>query len=50
MKLADTDMILYPKKYVERIFIGFEDPLNKHLIKLAGLIFPLCNGSTSGLR
>ena len=39
MKLAEADQILYPRKYVEHIFLGSEDPLNQHLIKLAGFDF-----------
>jgi hypothetical protein len=40
MKLTETEEMSYPRKYVEHIFIGLEDPLNQHLIKLAGFDFP----------
>src|SRR6516165_3115359 len=40
MKLQETDEMAYPRKYVEHIFLGFEDPLNQHLIKLVGFDFP----------
>jgi hypothetical protein len=40
MKLQETDEMAYPRKYVEHIFLGLEDPLNQHLIKLAGFDFP----------
>jgi hypothetical protein len=30
----------YPRKYVENIIIGLEDPLNQHLVKLIGFDFP----------
>ena len=39
MKLEETEEMSYPRKYVEHIFIGLEDPLNQHLIKLAGFDF-----------
>ena len=39
MKLEETMELSYPRKYVEHIFIGFEDPLNQHLIKLVGFDF-----------
>ncbi len=29
----------YPRKYVENIIIGLEDPLNEHLVKLVGFDF-----------
>ena len=41
MKLQETDEMAYPRKYVEHIFLGLEDPLNQHLIKLVGFDFPL---------
>jgi hypothetical protein len=40
MKLDETDEMAYPRKYVEHLFLGLEDPLNQHLIKLAGFHFP----------
>jgi hypothetical protein len=40
MKLDETDEMAYPRKYVEHLFLGLEDPLNQHLIKLAGFDFP----------
>jgi len=39
MKLEVTEEMYYPRKYVEHIFVGLEDPLNQHLIKLAGFDF-----------
>ena len=39
MKLEEIEEMSYPRKYVEHIFIGLEDPLNQHLIKLAGFDF-----------
>jgi hypothetical protein len=41
MKLAETMEMAYPRKYLEHIIIGLEDPLNQHLVKLAGFDFPL---------
>ena len=29
----------YPRKYLEHIIIGLEEPLNQHLVKLAGFDF-----------
>lgn len=40
MKLDDTMEIAYPRKYLEHIVIGLEDPLNRHLVELAGFDFP----------
>jgi hypothetical protein len=40
MKLDETMEMAYPKKYVENIIIGLEDPLNEHLVKLVGFDFP----------
>jgi hypothetical protein len=40
MKLQETDQMAYPRKYVEHIFLGLEDPLNQHLVGLAGFDFP----------
>ena len=39
MKLEETEEMSYPRNYLEHIFIGLEDPLNQHLIKLAGFDF-----------
>jgi hypothetical protein len=40
MKFEATGLLEYPRKYVEHIIIGLEDPLNQHLIKLVGFDFP----------
>ena len=40
MKLDETMEMAYPRKYVENIIIGLEDPLNEHLAKLIGFDFP----------
>ena len=40
MKLDETMEMAYPRKYVENIIIGLEDPLNEHLVKLVGFDFP----------
>jgi hypothetical protein len=40
MKLDETMEMAYPRKYVENIIIGLEDPLNAHLVKLIGFDFP----------
>jgi hypothetical protein len=40
MRLDETMEIAYPRKYVENIIIGLEDPLNEHLVKLVGFDFP----------
>jgi hypothetical protein len=50
MKLEEAEEMSYPRKYVEHSFIGLEDSLNQHLIKLAGFDFPLSSVSTSGRR
>lgn len=39
MRLEETEEMSYPRRYVEHIFIGVEDLLNQHLIKLAGFDF-----------
>jgi hypothetical protein len=39
MKLDETMAMAYPRKYLEHIIIGLEDPLNQHLVKLAGFVF-----------
>jgi hypothetical protein len=40
MKLDETMEMEYPRKYVENIIIGLEDPLNEHFVKLVGFDFP----------
>jgi hypothetical protein len=40
MKIAETMALIYPRKLVEHVIIGLEDPLNTHLIKLIGFDFP----------
>src|SRR5215510_1162711 len=40
MKPDETLEMAYPRKYVENIIIGLEDPLNQHLVKLVGFDFP----------
>jgi hypothetical protein len=40
MKLDEAMEMAYPRKYVEHIIIGLEDPLNQHLVKLVGFAFP----------
>src|SRR5215831_17778054 len=40
MKLDETMEMAYPRKYLENIIIGLEDPLNQHLVKLVGFAFP----------
>jgi len=40
MKPDETMEMAYPRKYVENIIIGVEDPLNQHLVKLVGFDFP----------
>jgi hypothetical protein len=40
MKLDETMEMAYPRKYLEHIIIGLEEPLNQHLVKLAGFEFP----------
>jgi hypothetical protein len=40
MKLNEAMEMAYPRKYVENIIIGLEDPLNAHLVKLVGFDFP----------
>ena len=40
MKLDETMEMSYPRKYLEHIIIGLEDPLNQHLVKLVGFDFP----------
>ncbi len=40
MKLDEKMEMAYPRKYLEHIIIGLEDPLNQHLTKLIGFDFP----------
>jgi hypothetical protein len=40
MKLTETMELTYPRKLVEHIILGLEDPLNQHLIRLIGFDFP----------
>ena len=40
MKLDAAMEMAYPRKYIENIIIGLEDPLNEHLVKLIGFDFP----------
>ena len=40
MKPDETMEMAYPRKYVENIIIGWDDPLNEHLFKLVGFDFP----------
>src|ERR1700739_4328345 len=39
MKPNEIMEMAYPRKYVENIIIGLEDPLNEHLVKLVGFDF-----------
>ena len=39
MATQDVLEMAYPKRYVEHIITGLEDPLNQHLVKLVGLDF-----------
>jgi hypothetical protein len=41
MTMATQDVLemAYPKRYVEHIITGLEDPLNQHLVKLVGFDF-----------
>jgi hypothetical protein len=40
MKLDDADVMAYPQKLVEHTILNLSDPLNGHLVKLAGFDFP----------
>ncbi len=40
MKRDENLEMAYPRKYLEHIIIGLEEPLNQHLVKLAGFDFP----------
>ena len=39
MKIEELLEMSYPKRYVEQIITGLTDPINEHLIKLAGFEF-----------
>ena len=39
-KLDDADVMAYPQKLVEHTILNLSDPLNEHLVKLAGFDFP----------
>ncbi len=39
MNPGETLEMAYPRKYLEHIIIGLEDPLNQHLVKLLGFDF-----------
>ncbi len=39
MVTQDVLEMAYPKRYVEHIITGLEDPLNQHLVKLIGFDF-----------
>jgi len=39
MKLAEIDVMSYPRKLVEHTILGLQPPLNRHLIKLVGFDF-----------
>lgn len=39
MKVEELLEMSYPKRYVEQIITGLADPINEHLIKLAGFEF-----------
>jgi hypothetical protein len=41
MKLDETMEMASPKKYIEQIILGLEDPLNQHLVKLVAFDFPI---------
>ena len=40
MKLEELLEMSYPRALVQQIILGLTDPLNQHLIKLAGFQFP----------
>src|SRR5579863_8747985 len=39
MRLGEARVMAFPRKMVEQIILGRSDPLNRHLIKLAGFDF-----------
>ena len=40
MKLADADVMSFPRKLVEHRLLGLENQLNRHLVKLVAFAFP----------
>jgi hypothetical protein len=40
MKLADADVMSFPRTLVEHTILGLQAPLNRHLVKLVGFDFP----------
>ncbi|HZT89606.1 MAG TPA: hypothetical protein VFA12_16655 [Stellaceae bacterium] len=40
MKLADADVMSFPRKLVEYTILGLQSPLNRHLVKLVAFDFP----------
>jgi hypothetical protein len=40
MKLDELTGMAYPQKMVDQIIVGLSDPINEHLVKLAGFDFP----------
>ena len=40
MKLAEDEVMAFPRKLVEHVFLGLYDQINVHLIKLVGFDFP----------
>ena len=40
MILHETRVMAFPRKMVEQIILGRSNPLNRHLVKLAGFDFP----------
>ena len=40
MKLDESDVMALPRKLVEQVILGLYDPVNAHLVKLAGFDFP----------
>ena len=40
MKLADADVMSFPRKLVEHRLLGLQNPLNRHLVKLVAFDFP----------
>ncbi len=40
MKLAEADVMSFPRKLVEHTILGLQNPLNRHLIKLVAFDFP----------
>jgi hypothetical protein len=40
VKLAEVEVVAFPRKLVEHAILGLYDQINSHLIKLAGFNFP----------